>query len=70
MKIHLVKCGNNLAVRLPMEWIWTAGLKEEDELDAQMTPVGEMRLISTQIFDKEDFLRPCDGSEPCAPRYR
>lgn len=56
MKLQLAKWGNSLAVRLPIEWIRTAGLKEGDELEAQVTPTGEIRLISARVFDKGDFL--------------
>ena len=57
MKLQLSKWGNSLAVRLPMEWIRTAGLKEGDELEAEVTRTGEIRLICAQAFDKGDFLQ-------------
>ena len=57
MKLQLSKWGNSLAVRLPMEWIRTAGLKEGDELEAELTCTGEIRLVCAQVFDKGGFLR-------------
>ncbi len=57
MKLQLAKWGNSLAVRLPIEWIRTVGLKEGDELEAQVTPIGEIRLSCARVFDKGDFLR-------------
>ncbi len=56
MRMQISKWGNSLAVRLPMEYIRAAGLKEGDELNAEVTPLGEIRLIPAQAFDKPAFL--------------
>jgi len=57
MRLQLAKWGNSLAVRLPMECIRAAGLHEGDTVDAEVTPVGEIKLTPTQAFDKVAFLK-------------
>jgi antitoxin MazE len=57
MRLQLARWGNSLAVRLPVECIRAAGLKEGDEVEAEVTPVGEIRLKPAQIFDKAAFLQ-------------
>jgi antitoxin MazE len=56
MRRQVAKWGNSLAVRLPVECIRSAGLKEGDEVEAQVTPGGEIRLMPTRVFDKSAFL--------------
>ncbi len=56
MRLQVAKWGNSLAVRLPVECIRAAGLKEGDEVEAQMTPSGEIRLVPARVFDKPAFL--------------
>lgn len=56
MKLQLAKWGNSLAIRLPSECVRAAGLKEGDELEAEVTTTREIRLVPAQIFDKEAFL--------------
>lgn len=56
MRLQLARWGNSLAVRLPMECIRAAGLKEGDELEAEVTAT-EIRLIPAPVFDKAEFLR-------------
>lgn len=56
MRMQIAKWGNSLAVRLPIEYIRAVGLKEGDEVDAQVTPQGEIRLTLAQTFDKPAFL--------------
>lgn len=57
MRLQLAKWGNSLAVRLPVECTKAAGLHEGDMVEAEVTPVGEIKLTPTQAFDKADFLR-------------
>ncbi len=57
MKLQLAKWGNSLAVRLPVECTRAAGLREGDLVDAEVTPVGEIRLTPAQSFDKSAFLK-------------
>ncbi len=57
MKLQLAKWGNSLAVRLPVECTRAAGLREGDLVDAEVTPVGEIRLTPAQAFDKSAFLK-------------
>lgn len=57
MRLQLAKWGNSLAVRLPMECIRAAGLHEGDTVDAEVTPVGEIKLTPAQTFDKAAFLK-------------
>lgn len=56
MRLQVAKWGNSLAVRLPVECLRAAGLKEGDEVEAQITPIGEIRLVPTRVFDKPAFL--------------
>ena len=50
----MAKWGNSLAVRLPLECLRSAGLKEGDE--AEVTPRGEIPLMPSCVFDKSAFL--------------
>ncbi len=56
MRLQVAKWGNSLAVRLPVECTRAAGLKEGDEVEAEVTPVGEIRLMPSTKFDKQAFL--------------
>ena len=56
MRLLVAKWGNSLAVRLPVECVKAAGLKEGDLIEAQVTPMGEIRLTPVQSFDKTAFL--------------
>jgi len=56
MRVLVAKWGNSLAVRLPVECVKAAGLKEGDLIEAQVTPMGEIRLTPAQSFDKTAFL--------------
>jgi len=56
MRLLVAKWGNSLAVRLPVECVKAAGLKEGDLIEAQVTPMGEIRLTPAQSFDKTAFL--------------
>jgi antitoxin MazE len=56
MRLQVAKWGNSLAVRLPVECLRTAGLKEGDEVEAEVTPTGEIRLTPSRPFDKAAFL--------------
>lgn len=57
MRLQLGKWGNSLAVRLPAECTRAAGLREGDMVEAEVTPIGEIKLTPAQSFDKADFLR-------------
>ncbi len=56
MRLQLAKWGNSLAVRLPVECIRAAGLNEGDEVEAEVTAIGEIRLTPAHAFDKVAFL--------------
>lgn len=56
MKLQLAKWGNSLAVRLPVECTRAAGLREGDTVEAEVTPVGEIKLTPAPAFDKAAFL--------------
>ena len=57
MRLQLARWGNSLAVRLPVEYLRAAGLKEGDEVEAEVTALGEIRLAPARAFDKAAFLR-------------
>lgn len=56
MKLQLAKWGNSLAIRLPVECTRAAGLREGDTVEAEVSPVGDIRLTPTLPFDKGAFL--------------
>ncbi len=60
MRLQLAKWGNSLAVRLPVECTRATGLREGDTVEAEVTPVGEIRLTPAQSFDKAAFLERLD----------
>ena len=60
MRLQLARWGNSVAVRLPVDYLRAAGLKEGDEVEAEVTPLGEIRLMPAQAFDKAEFLRRLD----------
>jgi len=57
MKLQLAKWGNSLAVRLPVECTRAAGLREGDTVEAEVTPLGEIKLTPVQPFDKSAFIK-------------
>jgi len=56
MKLQVAKWGNSLAVRLPVECVRAAGLREGDSVEAEITAAGEIRLTPATPFDKAAFL--------------
>ena len=56
MRLQLAKWGNSLAVRLPVECTRAVGLREGDTVEAEVTPVGEIKLTPAQAFDKAAFM--------------
>ncbi len=56
MRLQLAKWGNSLAVRLPVDCLRAAGLQGGRQVEAAVTPLGEIRLTSAQPFDKGAFL--------------
>lgn len=57
MKLQVAKWGNRLAIRLPVEFLRAAGLKEGDAVEAEVTPAGEIRLTVARSIDKNAFLQ-------------
>ena len=57
MRLQLAKWGNSLAVRLPVECTRAAGLREGDTVEAEVTPIGEIKLTPAQPFDKAAFIK-------------
>ncbi len=57
MKLQLAKWGNSLAVRLPVECTRSAGLKEGDIVEAEVSQLGEITLRPAQSFDKAAFIK-------------
>lgn len=56
MRLQVSRWGNSLAVRLPVECIRAAGLKEGDSVEASITPAGAITLAPEKSFDKAAFL--------------
>jgi antitoxin MazE len=57
MKLQVAKWGNRLAIRLPVEFLRAAGLKEGDAVEAEVTPAGEIRLTVARSIDKNTLLQ-------------
>ena len=56
MKLQVSKWGNSLAVRLPADYARTAGLREGDMVEADVSPTGSMMITPAQEFDEQAFL--------------
>lgn len=56
MRLQIAKWGNSLAVRLPVECIRAAGLKEGDSVEASIAATGAITLASKKVFDKSAFV--------------
>ncbi len=56
MKLQIAKWGNSLAVRLPVECVRAAGLREGDSIEAEITSTGDITLTANKVFDKAAFL--------------
>lgn len=56
MKLQVAKWGNSLAVRLPVECVRAAGLREGDSVEAEINAAGEITLTPATSFDKAAFL--------------
>ena len=57
MRLQLAKWGNSLAVRLPVECVRAAGLRQGDSVDAEITTTGKITLTPAKPFDKSAFLQ-------------
>jgi antitoxin MazE len=57
MKLKVAKWGNSLAVRLPVECARAAGLRDGDTVEAEVTPIGEIKLTPAHPFDKAAFIK-------------
>lgn len=56
MRLQVSRWGHSLAVRLPVECVKAAGLKEGDKVEANVTPNGDITLAPEHRFDKAAFL--------------
>lgn len=56
MKLRVAKWGSSLAVRLPVEYTRAAGLKDGDSVEASISAVGAITLLSGKPFNKPAFL--------------
>jgi len=56
MRLQVAKWGNSLAVRLPVECIRAAGLREGDSVEASIGTTGAITLAPKKIFDKSAFM--------------
>lgn len=67
MKLQVAKWGNSLAVRLPMECVRAAGLREGDSVEASISPAGEIRLTPRRVFNKAAFVDRLSKMHAAAP---
>lgn len=56
MRLQVAKWGNSLALRIPADYARSAGLKEGDNVDARLTPVGGLSIRPTK-WDRKAFAR-------------
>lgn len=56
MRLQVAKWGNSLAVRLPVECVRAAGLREGDSVEASIATTGAITLAPKKIFDKFAFM--------------
>lgn len=54
MNLHIAKWGNSLAVRIPMEYVRRAGLKEGDSIQATLSTDGAM-VLRAEPWDRKAF---------------
>jgi antitoxin MazE len=57
MKLQVSKWGNSLAVRLPAEYARAVGVREGDNVEAEINTAGEITLTPKRNFDKTAFLK-------------
>jgi antitoxin MazE len=57
VRLQLAKWGNSLAIRLPVECVRAAGLRQGDSVDAEITAAGQITLTPAKPFDKSAFLK-------------
>lgn len=68
MRLQLAKWGNSQVVRLPVECTRAAGLREGDTVEAEVTPVGEIKLTLARPFDKVAFVKRLRKLRATMPR--
>jgi antitoxin MazE len=56
MRLRISKWGNSLALRIPADVLRQAGLQEGDDVEAELTPSGGIRIHGRRPFDKHAFL--------------
>ena len=56
MNLQIAKWGNSLAVRIPAEYVRSAGIKEGDSVEASLTVDGGLTIRPT-AWDRKTFLR-------------
>ena len=57
MNLHIAKWGNSLAVRLPAAYVRQAGLKEGDQLIAQLGTDGALHLSAPSRWNRKAFAQ-------------
>ena len=67
MRLQLARWGNSLAIRLPVECIKAAGLREGDTVNAEVSLSGEIKLTPEQSFDRAAFLDRLDKLHATMP---
>lgn len=56
MRLQVAKWGNSLAVRLPVECVRAAGLREGDSVEASIAATGAITLLPKKVFNKSAFM--------------
>lgn len=54
MQIHISKWGNSLAFRIPAEYARQLGVKDGDNVEANLTPDGGMSIRPSK-WDRKEF---------------
>lgn len=66
MNLHIAKWGNSLAVRIPMEYVRRAGLKEGDTIQATLSADGAM-VLRAEPWDRKSFTAELNKTRQSMP---
>ena len=66
MNLHVAKWGNSLALRIPAEYVRSAGIKEGDSVEACLTIDGGL-TIRPATWDRKAFARELTAARGAMP---
>lgn len=66
MNLQIAKWGNSLALRIPAEYLRSAGIKEGDSVEASLTVDGGL-TIRPATWDRKAFARELASAREAMP---